>query len=65
MYSNAVVDCHEDFDIVDFAQKFFATDKQLLIVREKGRKAARRTGTSRETSARRRLTSESCGSAMR
>lgn len=39
MYANAVVDCHQDFDIVDFAEKFFDTESQLLIVKEKGRKA--------------------------
>lgn len=38
MYANAVVDAHEDFDIVGFAEAFFDTGKQLLIVKEKGRK---------------------------
>jgi len=38
MYANAVVDAHEDFDIVEFAEGFFDTGKQLLIVKEKGRK---------------------------
>ena len=38
MYANAVVDLVEDFDIVDFAQRFFSTEHQLLIVKEKGRK---------------------------
>jgi hypothetical protein len=37
MYANAVVDVHEDFDIVDFAETFFDTDHQCLIVREKGK----------------------------
>lgn len=36
MYANAVVNVHEDFDIVDFAETFFDTDHQCLIVREKG-----------------------------
>jgi len=38
MYANAVIDAHPDFDIVEFAEAFFDTDKQLLIVLEKGRK---------------------------
>ena len=38
MYANAVVDCHQDFDIVDFAEQFFDTGSQCLIVKEQGRK---------------------------
>lgn len=38
MYANAVIDVHEDFDIVQFAKTFFDTEKQCLIVKEKGRK---------------------------
>jgi len=38
MWSNAVIDVHEDFDIVEFAETFFDTEKQLLIVLEKGKK---------------------------
>lgn len=36
MYANAVVTVHEDFDIVKFAETFFDTGKQCLIVKEKG-----------------------------
>lgn len=39
MYANAVINVHEDFDIVDFAETFFDTTHQCLIVREKGKKA--------------------------
>jgi hypothetical protein len=38
MYANAVVDCHQDFDIVDFAEQFFDTGSRCLIVKEQGRK---------------------------
>ena len=37
MYANAVVDVHEDFDIVKFAETFYDTSKQCLIVKEKGK----------------------------
>ncbi len=39
MYANVVVDVHEEFDIVDFAETFFETGSRLLIVKEKARKA--------------------------
>lgn len=38
MYANAVVDCHEEFDIEEFARQFFDITKQCLIVKESGRK---------------------------
>lgn len=37
MYANAVINVHEDFDIVDFAETFFDTGHQCLIVKEKGK----------------------------
>lgn len=38
MYANAVIDCHEEFDIEEFARQFFDTSKQCLIVKEKATK---------------------------
>ena len=38
MYANAVIDFHEDFDVEDFAGKFFDLTRQCLIILEKSKK---------------------------
>lgn len=38
MYANAVIDFHEEFDVEDFAGKFFDLSHQCLIVLEVGKK---------------------------
>ena len=37
MYANAVVTVHGDFDVVNFAETFYDTSTQCLIVKEKGK----------------------------
>eukprot|EP01043_Picozoa_sp_COSAG02_P003005 COSAG02_NODE_71_length_42019_cov_36.443893_8_plen_690_part_00 len=38
MYAYAVIDFHQDFDVVDFAERFFDTGQRCLIVLDKGKK---------------------------
>jgi len=38
MYADAVIDFHQEFDVEDFAGKFFDLTKQCLIILERGSK---------------------------